>query len=176
VSGDLRMRVRVRAPLGLSVQYGLLWCLWTSLSGGSPHDLWLGLVAAGLGVLGFALVRAAMGVSYRFRWRWIGQGVRVPGEVASNTGLALSTLAARLFRGQKAASVMREVRFDDRGGPAELVGRQALAVVYGTTSPNFIAVGFEGEHEQAGDGLKLVYHQLRATPISESLRRLGAMP
>lgn len=163
----------MRAIVELAAQYGLLWCLWALLSGGSPHDLSTGLMAAGLGLLGFVVARAALGVSYRFRGRWIAQAVHVPREILSNTGTVLATLAARLVRGRRANSVMRAVGFDDGGDIAELVGRQILAVIYETTSPNFIAVGFEGEPGQGN--LKLVYHQLRPTPMSKGLRHLGAM-
>ncbi len=144
------------------------------LSSGSAHDLWTGLVAAGLGLLGFVVSRAALGVSYRFHWRWIAQAAHVPREILSNTVAVLATLAAWVLRGRPVTSVMREVAFDDRGEVAEVVSRQTLAVLYETTSPNFIAVGFEGEPGQGN--LKLVYHQLLPTPISKGLRHLGAMP
>lgn len=146
------------------------------LSGGSPHDLWAGLVAAGLGFWGFALVRAGIPEQARFRWRFIRQGVHVPGEVISDTRTLLAVLMTKLLRGRPADSGMLDVPFDGHGDSAERLGRQILAIIYGTTSPNLIAVAFEGEPGQGNDGLRLVVHQLRVTPNSASLRHLGAKP
>jgi hypothetical protein len=159
----------------LVIHCGLLWCLWVVLSGISAHDLLAGVVAAALGVWGIALVRAGATEQACFRWRSVRQAVYVPGEVMSNTGTVLAVMAAKLLHGRPADSAMLEVPFDNHGVSVESLGRQTLAILYETTSPNFIALTFEGEPGHP-DVLRLVYHQLRATPISKGLRRLGAEP
>jgi hypothetical protein len=159
----------------VAIHYGLLWFLWVVLSGGSAHDLLAGVVAAGIGVWGIALVRAGATEHARFRWRFVRQGIHVPGEVMSNTGTVLAVMATRLLRGRPPESALLDVTFDNRGDSAESLGRQTLAILYETTSPNFIALTFEGQPGRP-DNLRLVYHQLRGTPISKGLRRLGAHP
>jgi multisubunit Na+/H+ antiporter MnhE subunit len=131
------------------------------------------LIGAACALVAALATEAAWGVhltSFAARPRLLLQAWRLPWIYLSGTVEIFTVLALHLFTRRKAASLLREVRFDAAPDDPQASARRALAIGYTTMTPNFVIIGIDQER------CTMLYHQLRATEVPEMTRRLGACP
>lgn len=145
-----------RAALTPLLTGAALFALWLSLvDTREPSQVYAGLVVAAIGALGSELVRRQGIAGTRVRARWLLRLYRpllsVPRDLAR---LTVAALAALRPGARPAGGRFRALPFaPGHGGPDDR-GREALAELAGSFSPNTIVVGLDRER-----GLLLV-HQL----------------
>jgi len=131
------------------------------------HELLLGLPAVLASVaFSFYAIRK-LPIRFRPSLANLAEIWRVPGYVVIDLVRVLRVLALDLA-GSRASSLFRAARWRaNSDDPRELACR-ALAVAYATVSPNCVVVGIDHKRRQ------ILFHQLKKSPISEMMRRLGA--
>ncbi|HET8565665.1 MAG TPA: Na+/H+ antiporter subunit E [Solirubrobacterales bacterium] len=145
-----------RAALVPVLTGAALFALWMALvDTREAPQVYAGLVAAAVGTLGSELVRRQGIAGTRLRGRWLLRLYRpllsVPRDLAR---LAAVALAALRPGARPASGRFRALPFEPGGGGPEDRGREALAELAGSLSPNTLVVGLDREQ-----GLLLV-HQL----------------
>lgn len=128
------------------------------------------LIAALSTLATFIFARSAH-ARFRFRWRDIFQAWRIPGYLIIDTLTVLRALARQLFTRRKIPSLLAGVPFPAAAGHSpSRAARRALAITCATSTPNFIALGFDPRRRL------LIYHQILPAKISTLLKNLGAAP
>src|SRR4051794_34141811 len=118
-------------------------------------QVYAGLAVAALGATGSELVRRQRVAGARLRLGWLRRSYRPPLSAAPGLlRLARVAVAALPPGGRRARGRLRAIPFAAGGGAAETAGREALAELAGSFSPNTFVVGLDRER-----GLLLV-HQL----------------
>jgi hypothetical protein len=95
---------------------------------------------------------------------------RLPIYAVTGTAEIFAVLFRQLFGRKPAESLVLAVPFDAGGDDDESAARRALAVVYTTSTPNFIVIGVDRKRGH------LVYHQIKRSPILQITKDLGARP
>jgi multisubunit Na+/H+ antiporter MnhE subunit len=137
------------------VWWVLLMALWVMLDDSLATDeLLAGAGAAALGALVAELATYQAGVRFRMRAGWLVPALRLPGQVARDTGTVYAALWRRLTRGEQPASafVAEPVRFGD-DDPAG-VTRRVLIIGARSLAPNAFALGLDRDTQT------MVLHQL----------------
>jgi multisubunit Na+/H+ antiporter MnhE subunit len=131
------------------------------------HELLLGLPSALLSTgFSFYAIRRLL-IRFRPTFANLLECWRLPGYVAKDLIVVLVVLA-RDLAGWKAPSLFRSARWRANSKSARDLARRALAVAYGTVSPNCVVVGIDREQGQ------ILFHQLRRSPLTATTERLGA--
>jgi multisubunit Na+/H+ antiporter MnhE subunit len=127
-----------------------------------PDELLAGAGAAALAAAFAELVTELARTRLRVRARWLWRALRLPGDVARDTGVVFTALGRMILTGEEPASVFRELPV--RSGPASAEGRSRRALIIGSMSlaPNTFALGIDTERDV------MVVHQLVAEGESES--------
>jgi multisubunit Na+/H+ antiporter MnhE subunit len=144
-----------RAALVPVLTGALLFALWMALvDTREPPQVYAGLIVAAIGTLGSELVRRQGIAGTRVRARWLLRLYRpllsVPRDLARLTAAALAALRP----GTRPASGRFRALAFDAGSGAEGRGREALAELAGSFSPNTIVVGLDRDRGA------LLVHQL----------------
>lgn len=143
----------------------LLWMIFVSKW--SWQEFGIGIVAAFLGTLGDAIVKAEGFPPFRPRLRWLLLIFWEPWYVAKGSWIALRELA-RVLLGKQPEGRFDNVPFNYEGDDPVAIAKRALFAAFVTISPDAIVVGLDGERQSA------LIHELGPKEISELARRLGA--
>jgi hypothetical protein len=144
----------------------VLWLIYTNNPG--YREMIAGTVAALLATVGVVVFGAHGKIRFRLRAIDVLQVIRLPAYVVTDTAKLLRAIGEQMWGRRGAPSCIEAVEFDALGNDASSAGRRALAVTYGTISPNSVLVGVVTEQ-----GL-LLYHRIQPGRISPMLRHLGA--
>jgi multisubunit Na+/H+ antiporter MnhE subunit len=124
----------------------LLMSFWVVLDDSlTTAELLGGAAAAAVGALVAELAGHQADTRISMRIEWLGPAVRLPAEVARDTGIVFAALWRRLVRGAEPASEFREVPV--RFGSKTVQGKTRRALLVGGTSlaPNTLALGLDAE-------------------------------
>ena len=144
--------------------------LWITFVGTfSLHELLIGIIAALLAGAGMVVVTVQYPAKFSPSLGELLSFWRLPWDVLSGTGTIFAVAARDLMGIEPAASLFRVVRFN--AGSKEnprATARRVLAVLFATTTPPTIVLGINTSSQ------KLLFHELKRSPISKTLKRLGA--
>lgn len=142
--------------------------LWILLvSGTKPEEMIVGAISTVLTVAFTAYGVRRSAVRVRLGWIDVAQVAYVPIYLVFGIWEILSVLFLDLLQIKSAESLYRAVRFETATGP-ESAGRQLLAIVYTTATPNFIILGIDRKSHW------MLFYQLRRSGIPAMTRHLGA--
>jgi len=151
--------------LGLCIALMLFWI--ACVASLQTHELLLGIPSALLSTwFSFYAIRR-LPLRFRPTLENLLEAWRLPGYVAKDLIIVLGVLA-RDVAGSPAPSLLRSTAWRANSSSPRDLARRALAVTYATVSPNCVVVGIDREQGQ------MLFHQLRASPVSVMTRRLGA--
>ena len=139
------------------VWWVLLMALWVMLDDSLATDeLLAGAGAAAIAALVAEVAGYQAATRFRMRIRWLVPALRLPGQVARDTGIVYAALWRRLTRGEQpdSAFVTEPVRFGD-DTPAG-VTRRVLLIGARSVAPNAFALGIDRDTQT------MVLHQLVA--------------
>jgi hypothetical protein len=130
---------------------------------------------AGFAAAGAAVTASASKIVFekhvapmRAQWRAVAQAWRLPKYMLVGAWEILAVLARQVFRGEAAESLLFSVPFDAGGDDDESAFRRALAISYTCSTPNFVIIGIDREHQ------RLVYHQIKRSEVPRMTKNLGA--
>ena len=146
----------------------MLWLVYTNNTG--FRELIAAAAAALIATAGMVVFAAHRKIRFRFRAIDIFQATRLPAHVVADTCKLLRAVAEQICGRARAPSCIEAVEFDAAGNGAAAAGRRALAVTYGTISPNSVLLGVVPQQRL------LLYHRIQPGRISPMLRHLGARP
>ena len=149
-----------RLPLARRVGAWLTWWVllmsfWVILDNSIATDeLLAGAGAAAIGAFLGELVTYQAATRLRMRIEWAAQALRIPKEVARDTGIVFAALYRRLTRGEEPASGFRElpVRYGDNTAAGK--SRRALLVSGTSVAPNSFVLGIDQDRDV------MIIHQL----------------
>ena len=95
---------------------------------------------------------------------------RIPWYVVSDCWVLVAVSFRDLLGIEAAHSYFRVCGFHTSKRDPRLIARTALATIYSTAGPNSIVLGIDPEQS------RLLFHQLRRSPVSRMTRELGAQP
>jgi multisubunit Na+/H+ antiporter MnhE subunit len=133
----------------------LLMSFWVILDDSIATDeLLAGAGAAAIGAFLAELVTYQAATRLRMRIEWAALALRLPKEVARDTGIVFAALYRRLARGAEPASGFREltVRYGDNTAAGQT--RRALLIGGTSVAPNSFALGIDSERDV------MIIHQL----------------
>ena len=155
---------------------------WFTFTIGMMAGLWLLLVGSvarhelAVGAFAVSLTSVFVGVVYRqenrelhFQAADVLQLWRLPAEVLRGIWVLLAVLACDIA-GRRSGSWFRYAGIHTAKADPVLAGRRALVSLYGSTAPDTIILGVDYELS------RVLLHQLRRSPLAETVRRLGARP
>jgi multisubunit Na+/H+ antiporter MnhE subunit len=124
----------------------LLMSFWVILDDSIALDeLLAGAGAAAIGATIAELAGYQAGTRLRLRVEWLGPALRLPAQVARDTGIIFAALWRQLARGQEPASGFRELPVRVGGDTDEDVTRRVLLVGGRSVAPNLFALGIDRE-------------------------------
>lgn len=132
------------------------------------HEMILGAAVVALSTSFCTLIYKSETLPFDLRLRDVLQAWRIPGEILKDSIAVIGVLFCDLFLGKRAGSFYRASGF--RGGKHDplIVGRSALAVMYGTMSPNMIIIGIDTSQSH------MLFHQIKKDDLPKLVRELGA--
>jgi len=133
----------------------------------ATHELLLGIPSALVATwFSFYAIRQ-LPVRFRPTLMDLLQAWHLPGYIAKDLLVVLGVLASDLA-GRRAPSLFRTTPWRANAESPRDMARRALAVAYATVSPNCVVVGIDREQG------RMLFHQLKASPVSVMMQRLGA--
>ncbi len=156
----------VVSGVSLAIAY-LLWIVFVGTF--SLHELLVGVIAALLTAVGMVVVTVQYPARFSPTWGEFLSCWRVPLSVVVGTWSITAITLKDLGGTDRAESLFVAIPF--RAGAEEdphAAARRALAVLYPTITPPTVVLGVN-----TSDG-KLLSHQLKHSPVSGLMRRLGA--
>ncbi len=149
------------------IDFGLLLALWF-LFVFKPewHEAWVGVAAAALGAGATEAVRAAEHPRFFPHLSWILEFRRLPLQILRDTWAVTKKLAAMAFLADRDTGRFLTIPFRAGGNSPRAIARRALAITYGSISPDSIVVGINRAHNQ------LVLHLLAGNRVPEILEIL----
>lgn len=160
----------VRGVLASASTFLFLLLLWMMfVSKWSWQEFGIGIIAALLGTLGDAIVKAEGFPPFQPRLEWLLLLFWEPWYVAEGSWIALRELA-RVLVGKQAEGRFDEVPFNYGGNDPVTIAKRALFAAFVTISPDAIVIGLDRESQTA------LIHELGPREISELAQRLGAEP
>lgn len=162
------MKAATRRSAQAVVLCMVLMLFWVACAGSSEiHELLLGMAAAFLSTaFSFYAIRR-LPIRFRPTFTDLLQCWRLPAYVATDVAVVLGVLA-RDLAGWRAPSLFRSAPWRANSKSARDLARRSLAVAYSTVSPNCVVVGIDREQGE------MLFHQVKASPVPEMTRRLGA--
>ncbi len=133
----------------------LLMSFWVILDNSIATDeLLAGAGAAAIAAFLAELVTYQAAARLRMRIEWAVPALRIPKDVARDTGIVFAALYRRLARGEEPASGFRELtaRYGDNTMPGKT--RRALLVGGTSVAPNSFALGIDRDRDV------MIIHQL----------------
>jgi multisubunit Na+/H+ antiporter MnhE subunit len=133
-------------------------------------ELIVALVCAAIAASASQLVWSQHAAAFRDHSGKFLQMWRLPKYMITGSWEIFSVLLRQLFGGKRAESLVLQVPYDpvsDDPGDAAL---RALAIAYTTSTPNFVVIGIDRERG------RLVYHQIKRSPVLPMTVKLGARP
>ncbi len=141
---------------------------WIGLVGSlHGHEMLVGAVAVALCTPFCALVYRSETLPFALRWRDVVQCWRIPWYILSGCW-EITWLLFKDLAGRPAESLYRVCGF--RAGLRDpiAVEREALAIAFTTTAPNFIVIGIDPHQNH------MLFHQIKSSDVPELARALGA--
>jgi multisubunit Na+/H+ antiporter MnhE subunit len=124
----------------------LLMSFWVILDDSIALDeLLAGAGAAAIGATLAELAGHQADSRLRLRVEWLGPALRLPAQVACDTGIIFAALWRQLARGQAPPSGLRELPVRVGGDSDEDVTRRVLLVGGRSVAPNTFALGIDRE-------------------------------
>lgn len=152
-----------------------LWITWMLfISKWDPYEAELGCLAATFAIIAIWLVKSKSLNPLSYHLQWFLEGVSIPKYVLLGTSEALKAMVLQMSRSNQTLSFLQFVPFEVGSGDFSSQIRMALAIIYTTSTPNFVILGIDyklGETEG-----KLIYHQLLKTSVPKMTQKLGAKP
>jgi hypothetical protein len=105
-----------------------------------------------------------------FRLSDIAKGWRIPWYVVSDIFVITLVLFKDLFGIEKAKSLFRVSGFQTGKEDPILMARRVLAIAYTSASPNTIVLGIDYTSS------RMLFHQIKRTPLPQMTDDLGAKP
>jgi multisubunit Na+/H+ antiporter MnhE subunit len=142
--------------------------LWVIFVGSFRRDeLIVGAVSVSLATLFLVFVLGCEELEFDLHLIDALQCLWIPYYIVAGLIKILVVLAKDLAQVEPAKSLFQTSRYVALPGPRG-IGRQVLAVLYSTATPNFIVIGIDPEKQQ------MLYFQLEKTDIPHMTRNLGA--
>jgi hypothetical protein len=146
---------------------GALWILFVS-SSINAHEMYLGAGCVVLTMLFAYSVARSLSLNLTLRWRDMAQALRIPWyELTGNWAITL-VLVKDLLHIARADDRFRVCGFDSSRHDPVRIARTVMAVAFSTAAPNFIVIGIDPEQS------RMIFHQVRSTPLTRMVRSLGA--
>lgn len=159
---------RLRRLSAVCLQFALYVGFWFVFVGDfALSEIYAGLIVAGLSTIASDIVLADKIALFYANPGWLSLAGRLPREILVDSARVCGVLYRRLSTGALPRSGIFTLSFDGDGDDAASATRRALAITYGSVSPNSIVVGIDRDR-----GL-LFYHQLEPAPVSPLLEHLG---
>jgi multisubunit Na+/H+ antiporter MnhE subunit len=165
-SGVIKHRRAVGA-VSSSAAMAALWVLF--VAGTKLQEMIVGFVSVTISCAFLLHVGRRNPLDLDLRLSDLAQGWRAPWCIVKDAGVILLVLFQDLC-GQPAGSFYRVTGFHTGERDPQLVARRVLATVYATASPNSIILGVDPAQS------RMLFHQIRRSPVPELLRKLGAQP
>ncbi len=158
--------MRLRAAYWL-IDFGLLLVLWfLFVSRLQWSEAWVGLAAAALGAGATEAVRRTEHPRFFPHLSWILLFRRLPVQILSDSWAVTKKLGRMMFRGDRGTGRFITMPFRAGGGGPRAIARRALAIVYGSLSPDSIVVSINRAHN------RLVVHLLTGNQVPQILQTL----
>jgi multisubunit Na+/H+ antiporter MnhE subunit len=154
------LRPRHQLPLARRVGAWLTWWVllmsfWVIVDDSIATDeLLAGAGAAAIGAFLAELVTYQASARLRMRIEWAAPALRLPGQVARDTGIVFAALWRRLARGEQPGSGFRELPVRYGNDTAAGKTRRALLIGGSSLAPNSFALGIDRDQDV------MVIHQL----------------
>lgn len=146
------------------------WLFWLILTNNTGwREMACGAGAAAISMVATVLFVWKIKASFRMRAEFLNGAVRVPQQLATDTGLLVTTVARRLA-GARAASRIMVVPFRRGENMPTSRMRRALAITYLTTTPNTLVLGISKDPEL------FLFHTIVPMPLPQFMERMGAEP
>lgn len=161
-----RRKIRV---LSLGVSLPVFYFFWIIFVGTfALHELLLGAIGAALATTGLAIIDFYYPVRFSPSLRELLSLWRIPGSLVAGTWKVTAIAANDVLGIRRANSLFSVVRFDagEKTDP-HATARRVLAVVSMTVTPPTIVLGVNTSDQ------KLLFHELRRSPLPETLKALG---
>src|SRR5947209_4343327 len=101
--------MRARRALLWGSQWVIFYGLWIVLAGAAPAELAVGAAASAVATVASMAVMETHLAQFYAHARWVAQARHLAWLSLTGTGEILAVLAAQLFRGRPAPSLLREV-------------------------------------------------------------------
>ncbi len=166
------MTRRVKRLLHFLLQAAMWLGAWLLFTGKFTRDeLLVGVVCALVAALASEMAWGTHLTAFGADPRTLAQAYHLPLLMLSGTVEIFKVLFRHLFTRKKAGSLMLAVDFDCGAldDPHD-AARRALAIGYTTMTPSSVVLGID---EKKG---RMLYHQLRPSPVPRMTRKLGARP
>lgn len=159
-------RFLVSTAIFCVVAAAVLWVVFVASA--NPHEMEVGAACVMATVAFTGFVVRTTGMKFRLRLRDFVQAWRIPWYVVSDAAVVLAVLVKDALRVEQAGNFFRVCGFDSSKRDPVRIARTVLAVVYATCSPNCIVIGIDQTQS------RMLFHQLKRTPVPKMLKALGA--
>lgn len=145
----------------------LLWLIFVGTF--ELHELLIGSIGATLASTGMVVLGVEFPVRFSPSVTDLLACWRLPWYLLSDTWVVFAVAVKDLLGVQHASSLFRVCRFDagTKRAPRK-TARRALATVYSTVAPNSIVLGVNTSDQ------RLLFHQIKRSPVPKMTRQLGA--
>jgi multisubunit Na+/H+ antiporter MnhE subunit len=133
-------------------------------------ELVVALVCSAIAASASQLVWAQHAAAFRDHTGKFLQMWRLPKYMITGSWEIFSVLLRQLFGGMPAESLVLAVRYDPVSDDPADAALRALAIAYTTSTPNFVVIGIDRKRG------RLVYHQIKRSPVLPVTVKLGARP
>lgn len=142
---------------------------WILLVAGTHlHEMIVGAASVLASGTFLFVVQQSTTLRTNFRLADIAKGWRIPWYVLNDIFVITIVLFKDLFGIEKAKSLFRVSGFQTGKEDPILVARRVLAIAYTSASPNTIVLGIDYTSS------RMLFHQLKRTPLSRMTKDLGA--
>jgi multisubunit Na+/H+ antiporter MnhE subunit len=164
-------RAQRGGPLFWAANFVILLGAWFLFVGKIDRaELIAGTAGAAIGATAAQLVWSQRVAAFRGHAAWVLEMWRLPKYMITGSWEIFEVLFLQLFGGRRAESLLLAVPYQATGDDAASAALRALAVIYTTSTPNFVVVGVDRKRGH------LVFHQLKRSPVLQVTKNLGARP
>lgn len=144
-----------------------LWVLFVS-SSINLHEMYVGAGCVVLTMLFAYSVARSLSLNLTLRWCDMAQALRIPWYELTGNWTITVVLIKDLLHIEPVQDLFRVCGFDSSRHDPERIARTVMAVAFSTSAPNFIVIGIDPEQS------RMLFHQMRSTPLTRMVRELGA--
>ncbi len=145
---------------------GLVW-VWL-VAGTRLHEMIVGAGVVVLATLYLKAVHESSQTTLRIEWKDLVQCWRIPWYMVCDTWVVTRVLFSDLLHLRPAGSYYRVCGFESAKRDPAILGREVLATIYLTSTPNCIVLGIDSQSR------RMLFHQLERASMPKMAQALGA--